>query len=166
MSQSAKRTPSQGTPQTAPRQGWARAAGEGVLKEASGAFARAGFKDATLLVRWPEIVGPQIARIARPMNWQDGPEGAILTLRCESGAAVLLQHQTRTLIEKLNTYLGAGRIARLKLVPGALPEAPEPPKHPAPEADFTSERVPLPDALNRLERLRSRLKRPCSERPD
>ena len=44
-----------------PRQGWARAAGEGVLEEASGAFARAGFKDATLLVRWPEIVGPQIA---------------------------------------------------------------------------------------------------------
>jgi hypothetical protein len=166
MSQSAKRTPSQGTRQTAPRHGWARAAGEGVLTEASGAFARAGFKDATLLLRWPAIVGPHIARIARPVKWQDGSEGAILTLRCESGAAVLLQHQTRALVEKLNAYLGAGRVARLKLVPGTLPDTPEPPKHPAPEADFTAESLPLPDALNRLERLRSRLKRAHARRPD
>src|SRR6478736_4988972 len=118
MSQSAKRKTAQETSGTVARYGWARAAGESVLGEARGMFARAGFADATLLLRWSEIVGPHIARIALPQRWQDGPDGAVLTLKCEPGAAVLLQHQTRMLIERLNTYVGGGRIIRLKLVPG------------------------------------------------
>ncbi len=155
MSQSAKRKAAQETSGTVARHGWARAAGEGVLGEARSAFARAGFGDATLLIRWSEIVGPHIARIALPLKWQDGPDGAVLTLKCEPGAAVLLQHQTRMLIERLNTYVGQGRIVRLKLVPGRLTERPEPPRHPRPEAQAAMESVTLAEALNRLARLRA-----------
>ena len=93
---------------------------------------------------------------------QGGVEGAVLTLKCEAGAAVFLQHQTRTLIERLNAYLGTGRIARIKLVPGKLPRGAEPSAHPArlrpqPNANSTpAEAKPaLPDALERLARRRS-----------
>jgi hypothetical protein len=166
MSQSAKRKITQGTSGIVPRHGWARAAGEGVLGEAKGVFARAGFTDATLLIRWSEIVGPHIARIALPQRWQDGPDGAVLTLKCEPGAAVLLQHQTRMLIERLNTYLGAGRIVRLKLVPGRLTERAEPPRHPRPEAQASMESLSLGEALTRLARLRTQMGSGRAKRTD
>jgi hypothetical protein len=158
MSQSAKSKITQGTSGTIPRHGWARAAGKGVLDEAKGAFAHAGFGDATLLIRWPEIVGPHIARIALPQKWQDGPDGAVLTLKCEPGAAVLLQHQTRMLIERLNAYLGAGRIIRLRLVPGRLVQRTDPPGHPQPEAEAATESLTLAEALSRLARLRTQMR--------
>ena len=158
MSQSAKRKSAQGTSGTVPRHGWARAAGEGVLGEAKGIFAHAGFRDATLLIRWSEIVGPHIARVALPQKWQDGPDGAVLTLKCEPGAAVLLQHQTRMLIERLNTYLGQGRIIRLKLVPGRMTERADLPRHPRPEAQAGTESASLGEALTRLARLRASLR--------
>jgi hypothetical protein len=111
-----------------------------------------------LVLRWTEIAGAAIARIARPLKWQEGKEGATLTLKCEAGAAVLLQHETRALIERLNAYLGAGRIARLKLAPGRFFEPSEPPGHPAPTADPLAESPGLPEALARLTRLRARVK--------
>jgi hypothetical protein len=130
MSRSAKPSERQEPPRTYPRHNWVRPASETALTEASGAFQRAGFADATLVLRWAEIVGPAVARLARPMKWQEGESGATLTLKCEAGAAVLLQHQTRELIHRLNAYLGPGRIARVKIVPGQISQAPEPPDHP------------------------------------
>ena len=35
------------------------------------AFARAGFSDPTLVLRWAEIAGPEIARIARPLKFSE-----------------------------------------------------------------------------------------------
>ena len=58
------------------------------------------------MLRWCEIVGPDIARIAEPLRLTEGPEGAVLTLKCEAGAAVFLQHQTRELLQRLTAYLG------------------------------------------------------------
>jgi hypothetical protein len=162
MSRSAKYTPSQ---EGARRHGWAKPAGETVLGEAGSAFARAGFSDATLLLRWAQIAGPQIARIARPSKWQDGPEGATLTLKCEAGAIVFLQHQTRELIERLNGYLGRGRIARLRLMAGQLAQNAEPPNHPAPSSEATSGKLALPDALAGLAETRARLQSRRPNRP-
>jgi hypothetical protein len=162
MSRSEKSTQSQ---EGAPRHGWARPAGETVLGEAGSVFARAGFTDATLLLRWAQIAGPQIARIARPAKWQDGPEGATLTLKCEGGAIVFLQHQTRELIERLNAYLGQGRITRLRLVPGQLAQNAEPPNHPAPLSEAVAGKLALPEALGRLAGMRDRLKKSRPNRP-
>jgi hypothetical protein len=167
MSRSAKPTQSQ---EGAPRRGWPRQAAETALGEAGNVFARAGFTDVTLLLRWAEIASPQIARIARPMRWQDGPEGAILTLKCEAGAIVFLQHQTRELIERLNAYLGRGRIARLKLVTGQLAQGAEPPNHPAPLSepplsDTPGDKPALPQALARLAQARARLANSRANRP-
>ena len=50
------------------------------------AFARAGFSDPTLVLRWSEIAGPEVARLAQPLKFADGPlknggGGGTLTLR-------------------------------------------------------------------------------------
>jgi len=166
MSQSPKRSSSQEPTRYAARRGWARPAVEGVLGEAAPAFARAGFPDATLILRWREIAGAEVARVARPLKWQDGPGGAVLTLKCEPSAAVLLQHQTRTLTERLNAYLGAGRVARLRLVPGRLTDIAVPPPHPAPQSDFCADVPALSEALDRMASLRARLKNRRIKRPD
>jgi len=150
-----------------PRRGFGRAAGEDVLAAAAPALARAGFADPSLVLRWAEIVGPEVARVAEPLRLTEGPEGAVLALRAEPGAAVFLQHETRALLERLNAYLGAnqgaGRITRIRLVNGALSRPAEPPPHPAaamPQSEKAGQIWPLglAGALDRLSRLRTRLR--------
>jgi len=141
MRQSGKDESAQGA-----RRGRAGAAGEDALAQASTAFA-------SLLLRWPEIAGAEVARVAQPVRLQEGPEGAILTLRCAPGSAVLLQHETRTLIERVNAYLGHRRVARLRVVTGAALLTPAPTRHPSSgrpqEGDF-EEPEDLAHALARL----------------
>jgi len=134
-----------------------RAAGERVLNQASAVFLRAGFKDPGFLLHWPAIAGAHIARVAQPVKWQESPAGAVVTLRCEPSAAVLLQHETRSLVDKCNAWLGPGRIARFKLTPGPLPRPNEIPAHPAPDRDWTAGKLELLQALDRLGRLRGKL---------
>ena len=154
MTQSGKDASNQGGAQEA-RRGRAAGAGEIALSEAAPAFARAGFVDASLLLRWPEIAGPEVARVAQPLKLQEGANGAVLTLRCEPGSAVLLQHETRTLIDRVNAYLGHLRIVRLRLVAGAGAPSTAPPRHPAaghpPDTDSPAPAC-LGDALARLGR--------------
>jgi len=157
MTQSGKADQAQGA-----RRGRAAGAGEIALSEAAPAFARAGFSDASLLLRWPEIAGPEVARVARPLKLQEGADGAVLTLRCEPGSAVFLQHETRALIERVNAYLGHHRIARLRLVTGPGVGFAVPPCHPAagrPQDGDSPAPVDLGDALARLDRRRHESRR-------
>lgn len=143
------------------RRGWAGHGGEDALGHASAALQRAGFSDATLVLRWREIAGEDIARIAEPVKLTEGPEGGVLTLKCEAGATVFLQHQTRELQQRLSTYLGSGRIGRIRLIPGELERSQGLPDHPStgvagPEDPHGP--LSLPEALERLNRRRARAK--------
>ena len=51
-------------PSEMPRRNWAEAVGRDAGANAHLAFARAGFRDPTLLLRWEEIAGADVARIA------------------------------------------------------------------------------------------------------
>ncbi len=84
------------------------------------AFARAGFTDMTLVLRWEEIVGNDIARIARPIRMTAANGGGTLTLKCEPGAALFLQHETRSLVGRINGYLGRQAVGRIKCVQGTI----------------------------------------------
>jgi hypothetical protein len=160
-----KRTNRRSKPSDSPsgaRRGWAGPAGEDALGHATTALHRAGFLDATLVLRWRTIAGGDIARIAEPLRLTEGPEGQVLTLKCDPGAAVFLQHQTRELMDRLATYLGPGRITRIRLVSAELGRAEGPPDHPAmgaEGADEASNPSSLSQALERLERRRKRAKR-------
>ncbi len=89
------------------------------------AFARAGFSDPSLVLRWREIAGPEVARLAQPVKLSQSPAGGILTLRAVPGAALFLAHEKRALCERINAYLGRSAVTQLKFSQGAL--LPRPP---------------------------------------
>ncbi len=94
---------------------------------AAGAFARRGFADPTLVLRWRDIVGAQIADLAIPVRLSEGPSGATLTLKAEPGAALFLQHESRQLCARINAWAGQPLINRLRFVQGSLEERPDAP---------------------------------------
>jgi hypothetical protein len=113
----------------------ARAAAIGIDTFALGqtAFDRAGFDDPTLVLRWREIAGPQVARLARPLRISQGPSGGVLTLKAEPAAAMFLQHESRTICDRINTYLGRAAVTRLRFVPGEIPPEKSQPKQSHPQ---------------------------------
>jgi hypothetical protein len=93
------------------------------------AFARAGFADPTLVLRWTQIAGAQTARLARPVKLSDT---GVLTLKAEPAAALFLQHESRVLAARINAYLGRVAVTKLRFVQGPLTTPPPlPPKRPA-----------------------------------
>jgi hypothetical protein len=131
-----------------------RARAEAVGRDASiaarAAFARAGFLDPTLVLRWTDIAGEATARIARPLRLSEGPSGGVLTLRAEPAAALFLQHESRSLCERINAYLGRPAVAKLRFVQGSLtplPQQPPPPKRTDPPPGDPVRRWHGPDRL-------------------
>lgn len=119
------------------------------------AFARAGFSDPSLVLYWEAIAGPEVARLARPVKFTEGPAkdgtGGILTLRALPGAALFLSHEKRALCERINAYLGRPAVMQLKFSQGMLlprPAGPKPqkPAGPLPPGD-PSRRYQGPDGL-------------------
>ena len=106
-------------------------AGDATLA-ARAAFTRAGFADPTLVLRWAEIAGAQTARLARPVKLSESAQGGVLTLRAEPAAALFLQHESRALCARINSYLGRVAVVRLRFVQGPLTPPPAPPRRPKP----------------------------------
>jgi hypothetical protein len=139
-------------PDTPPqRHGWATAIGSDTRTVGGAAFARAGFADPALVLRWAEIAGPDIARIARPLKFSEGASGGTLTLLAEPGAALFLGHEARSLCARINGYMGRDAVARIKFVQGALTPPKPPPRparpQPAPPADDPVYNYRGPEAL-------------------
>jgi hypothetical protein len=109
------------------RRNWMAPVGEDVANASQSAFLRAGFTDPRLVMHWDAIAGPETARLARPLKLTRGTYGGVLTLLSEPGAALFLQHDTRALCDRINTFLGHRAVARLRFVQGALTQRPPPP---------------------------------------
>jgi len=115
------------------RRGWVKDVGNDAGIAARTAFARAGFTDPSLVLRWAEIAGAETARLARPIRLGEGPSGGVLTLKAEPAAALFLQHEARALCARINSYLGRVAVTRLRFVQGPLLEpSPPPPRRPKP----------------------------------
>lgn len=72
----------------------------------------------SVMGRWAEIVGPDVAQHAAPVSFDAG----ILTVRAESTAwATQLRWLTSTLIARMNDEVGAGVITDLRVVGPAAP---------------------------------------------
>ncbi len=115
-----------------PRRNWAASIGRDTGVTGAAAFARAGFSDPALVLHWPDIAGPEVARIARPVRFS--PKDGTLTLLAEPAAALFLGHESRALMARINAYLGRPAVLKIKFVqgrltmPGTLPPAPRPAK--------------------------------------
>lgn len=76
-----------------------------------------GFAVSRLLTGWPEIVGQDIAAIARPVNISYGRNGlgATLTVLTTGAQAPMLEMQKEKLREKVNALYGYNAIARVRI---------------------------------------------------
>lgn len=84
--------------------------------------ARFGHGAETLAARWDEIVGKTIARRTEPVriSGQRSGKGASLEVRVDGPAATLIQHQAADILARVNLFLGAGAVERLRIVQGPL----------------------------------------------
>jgi hypothetical protein len=157
------------SPEPPPRRNRAEPVSRNAAALSAQGFARAGFRDPTLVLHWAHIAGAEVARIAQPIRLTEGSSGGVLTLKAEPGASLFLQHESRALCERINTYLGRNAVARLRFVQGPLlgtrPSGRPPPK-PAvapppndPAAGFHGPE-PVREALIKLARRRAATRRP------
>jgi len=108
----------------------AKAVGAFAARVTAKVFEDHGLSHAMLLGDWPAIAGAELAQFSRPerLVWPrraeaaPGPSGAkqpsrgaTLVLRVEGPRAIEIQHIAPQLIERLNTYLGYGAIARIRI---------------------------------------------------
>jgi len=142
-------------PRPAPRAGRAL---HGVIKALDERYGRGA---GALESRWIEIVGEQIARVSRPQKLTKGRAGAggTLELRVPGAAALLVQHQERDILQRVNLFLGEGAVERLRIAQGPIkplprPAAAAPPPRPKPaplpaaaEAELKAEVAAAPDGL-------------------
>ncbi|MEL6522069.1 MAG: DciA family protein [Pseudomonadota bacterium] len=135
-----------------------RAGRTGGFRQASGllkdrirdAGAKRGFAVTRLLTHWTEIVGPETAKIARPVDVRYGREGfgATLTILTTGSAAPMLQMQEPKLRAKINAVYGYNAIARIRLTqtaPTGFAEGqaqfePAEPAKPAPTTSIENQR--------------------------
>ena len=141
-------------PRPAPRAGKALTP---LIKKLDAQFGRGA---GALEPRWREIVGDRLARVTRPQKLTKGKGGApgVLELRVAGAAALLVQHQSEDILARVNLFLGAGSVDRLRIAQGPVKPLPEaaarprrapapPPLSPAAEADLAASVASAPAEL-------------------
>jgi hypothetical protein len=118
-----------------------------VLKELDAKFGQGA---GALAARWREIVGPEVARRTEPVKLTKGRNGApsSLEIRVAGPAAAIIQHQAHEILARVNLFLGAEAVQKLRVVQGPLrqTEAGRPPVRRAQPLD-AAEEAKLADAL-------------------
>ena len=106
----------------APRHNRARAAGELIGSVGGLAFRRFGFIQASVVSRWPEIVGERYAKVSSPesIRFPAGKKsGGVLNVIVQGAHAPLMQHLAPVIVERVNRFFGYHAIARLAFRQGA-----------------------------------------------
>jgi hypothetical protein len=135
-------------PRPAPKAGRALQA---LIKELDGRFGRGA---TALEPRWREIVGDRLARVTRPQKLTKGRGGAggTLELRVAGPAALLVQHQSEDILARVNLFLGAGSVDRLRIAQGPVKPPPDlaaaPKRRPAAQPLAANEEADLKAALD------------------
>ena len=89
--------------------------------------ARFGQGPGALAARWREIVGADVARRTEPVKLVKGRNGgpSSLEIRVAGPSAALIQHQAHEILARVNLFLGAHAVQKLRIVQGPLRAAPE-----------------------------------------
>lgn len=95
--------------------------------------------------RWREIVGDRLAAVTRPQKLTKGRGGqpGVLELRVAGPAALLVQHQSAEILSRVNLFLGAGAVDRLRIAQGPVKPLSQNAKPARPRA------APLPASVER-----------------
>lgn len=110
-------------PRPAPKAGRAL---QGLIKELDGKLGRGA---GALEPRWREIVGERLARVTRPQKLTKGrgENGGTLELRVAGPAALLVQHQSEEILQRVNLFLGPGTVEKLRIAQGPVKPLPDSP---------------------------------------
>lgn len=69
-----------------------------------------------LAPHWEQIVGPRFARISRPVKITGRQGGRTLVISAPGPAGALLSAASDKILERANSFLGAGHVTRLKVI--------------------------------------------------
>ena len=149
--------------------GNARPIAEYAAKVLAPVIARRAAMTVDLLTAWPDIVGQQHADYTMPekINWprrssDDDPfSPGTLVVRCDGPRAVLIQHESQQLVERVNLFFGFHAIARIRLVQKPVtrmrrektPRLPEPGPEESRKLDKILNSIDDPQLRARLEKL-------------
>lgn len=116
-----------------------------------------------LEARWVEIVDERLARVCRPIKLIKGRgnTGGVLELRVVGPAALLVQHQTQDIIDRVNLFLGSKAVEKLRISQGPVKPLPAsatstarsrqrptlPPMAPAAQAELDASLDGVPERL-------------------
>lgn len=119
-------------------------AGRSLNKTLKALDARFGQGPGALQARWREIVGADIAKRTEPVKLSKPRDGgpASLEIRVAGPAAALIQHQAPEIVARVNLFLGAGAVNKLRIVQGplrALGDTAKPVRRKAPPLDAAQE---------------------------
>lgn len=106
-----------------PRGGGARAIADLMPEIGRTAFRRFGFVQSSVVTRWPEIVGPQHAKVCAPeaIRFPPGEKSdGILQLVVVPAHAPLIQHVIPEIVERVNRFFGYSAVAKVKLRQGEV----------------------------------------------
>lgn len=89
--------------------------------------AKFGQGSAALEARWREVVGAEIAKRTEPVKLTRGRNGgpSSLEIRVAGPAAAIIQHQAQEILARVNLFLGAEAVQKLRIVQGPLQKKPE-----------------------------------------
>lgn len=110
------------------RGGAAKPIGELMPEIGRTAFRRFGFVQSSVVTRWPEIVGPQHARVCAPeaIRFPPGEKSeGIMQLVVSPAHAPLIQQVIPEIIERVNRFFGYSAVARIKIRQGAVKPPPD-----------------------------------------
>lgn len=106
-----------------PRGGGPKPVGDLMPQVGRTAFRRYGFVQSSVVTRWPEIVGPEHAKVCAPEAIRFAPgeksEGT-LQLVVAPAHAPIIQHVIPEIIERTNRFFGYRAIARVKMRQGPV----------------------------------------------
>ena len=95
--------------------------------------ARFGQGPGALQARWREVVGPEVAKRTEPVKLVKGRNGgpSSLEIRVAGPSAAIIQHQAHEILARVNLFLGADAVQKLRVVQGPLRNKAEPQRPPS-----------------------------------
>lgn len=133
-----------------------RAAGDVAIKVLRGEIAKAGPSSTRLEAGWTEIVGEKLARVTRPGKVTKGPRGRELTVHVLPAAAVIVEHQSELIRQRVSVAAG-GDIVGVRLKQGPLSAGAKS----KPTSKAATRRLPLsPDARAAITEAASKIDNP------
>lgn len=116
------------------------------------AFRKFGFVQSAIVTRWPEIVGPKLARVTAPesLRFPKGKKAdGLLSISVVGAHAPVVQHVLPDIMARVNRFFGYAAVARVRLSQSALAPRGAPAASPGPVVE-EAETVPLSPSLNAI----------------